>query len=154
MLFIENKSFFKNSFPVMIVQRSDVLITTNKVYKVLNFSHLYNEIMNNILKYFDKSWKKRDRSGESNSRRGKEKVREGSSKSNNLNDTIDDEVFQQTNSTSDISEILVSLRKLEAKVAELICNEIKSMQIKGDKQLAELTESVQHVRQIRWFRKR
>ena len=138
----------------MIVQRSDVLITTNKVYKVLNFSHLYNEIMNNILKYFDKSWKKRDRSGESNSRRGKEKVREGSSKSNNLNDTIDDEVFQQTNSTSDISEILVSLRKLEAKVAELICNEIKSMQIKGDKQLAELTESVQHVRQIRWFRKR
>ena len=39
----------------MIVQRSDVLITTNKVYKVLNFSHLYNEIMNNILKYFDKS---------------------------------------------------------------------------------------------------
>ena len=154
MLFIENKSFFKNSFPVMIVQRSDVLITTNKVYEVLNFSHLYNEIMNNILKYFDKSWKKRDRSGESNSRRGKEKVREGSSKSNNLNDTIDDEVFQQTNSTSDISEILVSLRKLEAKVAELICNEIKSMQIKGDKQLAELTESVQHVRQIRWFRKR
>ena len=154
MLFIENKSFFKNSFPVMIVQRSDVLITTNKVYEVLNFSHLYNEIMNNILKYFDKSWKKRDRSGESNSRRGKEKVREGSSKSNNLNDTIDDEVFQQTNSTSDISEILVSLRKLEAKVAELICNEVKSMQIKGDKQLAELTESVQHVRQIRWFRKR
>ena len=154
MLFIENKSFFKNSFPVMIVQRSHVLITTNKVYEVLNFSHLYNEIMNNILKYFDKSWKKRDRSGESNSRRGKEKVREGSSKSNNLNDTIDDEVFQQTNSTSDISEILVSLRKLEAKVAELICNEIKSMQIKGDKQLAELTESVQHVRQIRWFRKR
>ena len=154
MLFIENKSFFKNSFPVMIVQRSDVLITTNKVYEVLNFSHLYNEIMNNILKYFDKSWKKRDRSGESNSRRGKEKVREGSSKSNNANDTIDDEVFQQTNSTSDISEILVSLRKLEAKVAELTCNETKSMQIKGDKQLAELTESVQHVRQIRWFRKR
>ena len=154
MLFIENKSFFKNSFPVMIVQRSDVLITTNKVYEVLNFSHLYNEIMNNILKYFDKSWKKRDRSGESNSRRGKEKVREGSSKSNNANDTIDNEVFQQTNSTSDISEILVSLRKLEARVAELTCNETKSMQIKGDKQLAELTESVQHVRQIRWFRKR
>ena len=138
----------------MIVQRSDVLITTNKVYEVLNFSHLYNEIMNNILKYFDKSWKKRDRSGESNSRRGKEKVREGSSKSNNANDTIDNEVFQQTNSTSDISEILVSLRKLEARVAELTCNETKSMQIKGDKQLAELTESVQHVRQIRWFRKR
>ena len=75
------------------------------------------------------------------------KVREGSSKSNNANDTIDDEVFQQTNSTSDISEILVSLRKLEVKVAEIynFCNETKSMQIKGDKELVELTESVQHM---------
>ena len=62
-------------------------------------------------------------------------------------DSVDDEVFQQTNSTSDISEILVILRKLEAKVAEIyiFCNERKSMQIKGDKQLAELTESVQHM---------
>ena len=67
--------------------------------------------------------------------------------SSNANDTIDDEVFQQTNSTKDISEKLASLRKLEAKIAEIyhFCNKTKSMQIKGDKQLAELMESVQHM---------
>ena len=41
---------------------------------------------------------------------------EGSVKSSNANDANNDEVFQQTNSTSDISEI-VNLRKLEVKVA-------------------------------------
>ena len=48
-------------------------------------------------------------------------------------------------STSDISG--VSLRKLEAKAGYIynFCNETKSMQIKGDKQLAELTESFQHM---------
>ena len=47
----------------------------------------------------------------------RKKVGEGSVKSSNANDTNNDEVFQQTNSTSDISEI-VNLRKLEVKVAE------------------------------------
>ena len=103
--------------------------------------------MNNISKYFDKSSKKRDLSGESNSEEKRKKFREGSSKTNNADDNIDDEVFQETNSTSYISKILVSLRKLEAKAAEIynFCNETKSMQIKGDKQLAELKESVQHM---------
>ena len=84
--------------------------------------------MNNVSKYFDKSSKRRDLSGESNPESERKKVREGSSKSNNANDTIDDEVFQQTNSTSDIWEILVSLRKLEAKVVEIcnFCYETKS----------------------------
>ena len=104
--------------------------------------------MNNISKYFDKSPKKPDLSGESNPEEERKKVREGSSKTKNADDTIDDEVFQLTNSTSDISEILVSLRKLGAKVAEVynLCNETKSMHIKGgSKQLAELMESVQHM---------
>ena len=103
--------------------------------------------MNNISKYFDKSSKKKDLSGESNPEEERKKVWERSSKTNNADDTIDEEVFQQTNSTSDISEILVSLRKLEAKVAEIynFCNETKSMQIKGDKQLAEQTKSDQHM---------
>ena len=61
--------------------------------------------------------------------------------------------FWQDNSTSDISETLVRLGKLVAKIAEIynFCNETKSIQIKGDKQLAELTELFQHihVRQIR-----
>ena len=54
--------------------------------------------MNNISKYFDKSSNKRDLSGESNPEEKRKEVRKGSSKSNNANDTIDDEVFQQTNS--------------------------------------------------------
>ena len=60
---------------------------------------------------------------------------------------MDDEVFQLTNSASDISKISVSLRKLEAKVAEIyiFCNETKPMQIKGDKKFAELTESVEQM---------
>ena len=49
--------------------------------------------MNNISKYFNKSSKKRDFSGESNPEEERKKVREGSSKSNNPNDTIDDEVL-------------------------------------------------------------
>ena len=77
--------------------------------------------MNNISKYFDKSSKKRDLSGQSNPKKERKKVREGSSKSSNANDTIDDEVFQQTNSASDISEILVSLRKLEEKRRQTTC---------------------------------
>ena len=104
------------------------------------FLHLYNEVMNNISKYFDKSSKKRDLSGESNPKKERKKVREGSSKSSNANDTIDDEVFQQTNSASDISEILVSLRKLEEKRRQTTCwtNGISSTR----------------VRHFRWFRKR
>ena len=47
----------------------------------------------------------------------RKKAGEGSVKSSNANDANNDEVFQQTNSTSDISEI-VNLRKLEVKVAE------------------------------------
>ena len=84
--------------------------------------------MNNISKHFHKSSKRRDLSGESNPEAERKKVREGSSKSSNADDTIDDEVFQQTNSTSDIWEILVSLRKLQAKVVEIynFCNETKS----------------------------
>ena len=60
---------------------------------------------------------------------------------------MDDEVFQQTNSASDISKISVSLRKLEAKVAEIYIfyNETKPMQIIGDKKFAELTESVEQM---------
>ena len=67
-------------------------------------------------KVFRQTSKKRDLSGESNPEEERKKVREGSSETNKADDTIDDEVFQQTNSTSDISEILVSFSKLEAKV--------------------------------------
>ena len=76
--------------------------------------------MNNISKYLDKSSKKRDLNEESNPEEERKKVRERSSKSSNANDTIDDEVFQQTNSASDKSRMLVTLRKLEVKVGQLL----------------------------------
>ena len=73
----------------------------------------------------------------------KKKAREGSSTSSN-NDTADDEVFQQVSITNDISEVLEYLRTLEVKISEIynLSNDTRSMQIKGGKQLADLTQSV------------
>ena len=71
--------------------------------------------MNNFSKYFDKSSKKRDLSGELNTEEERKKVREESSKTKNTDDTIDNEVFQLTNSTSDISEILAKFKKTRSK---------------------------------------
>ena len=67
--------------------------------------------MNKVSEYFDKSANKRNLRGESNPEEERKKVTEGSSKTNNAVDCIDDDVFQPTNSTSDISEVLVSLFK-------------------------------------------
>ena len=67
--------------------------------------------MNKVSEYFDKSANKRNLRGESNPEEERKKVTEGSSKTNNADDSIDDDVFQPTNSTSDISEVLVSLFK-------------------------------------------
>ena len=75
--------------------------------------------MNNISKHFDRYLKKKYLSGDSNPEEERKKAREGISNTNNTDDSVDDEVIQQANSTSDISEILVNLRKLEAKVAEI-----------------------------------
>ena len=58
------------------------------------FLHLFNEIMNNISKYFDESSKKGYLSRESNPEEERKKVWDGISKFNNANDTIDDKVFQ------------------------------------------------------------
>ena len=67
--------------------------------------------MNKVSEYFDKSANKRNLRGESNPEEERKKVTEGSSKTNNAVDSIDDDVFQPTNSTSDISEVLVNLFK-------------------------------------------
>ena len=48
--------------------------------------------MNNISKYFDKSSKKRDLSGDSNQKK-KEKRWEGGSKTNTTDDSVDDVVL-------------------------------------------------------------
>ena len=101
----------------------------------------------NISKYFDKNAKKRVLSSESNPEEDKKKLKEGNSTSTDNNDSVDEEVFQQLNSTTDIAEILASLKDLQTKVSDIynISHETKSLQIKGDKQLAELAESVQHM---------
>ena len=55
-----------------------------------------------------------------------------------------DEVFQQASTTNTISEVLEYLITLEVKISEIYnhSNDTRSMQIKGDKQLADLTQSV------------
>ena len=89
---------------------------------------------------------KRELSGESNPEEDCKKVREGTSVASACNDSIEEEVFQQETGTN-IAEILVMLKNLEAKVSEIynISSDTKAIQIKGDKQLAELAESVQHM---------
>ena len=99
--------------------------------------------MSNINKYFNKISKKRDLRGESNPEEDRKEAREGSS-TTSKNDAAENEVFQQVSTTDDISEVLEYLKTLEVKISEIynLSNDTRSMQIKGDKQLADLTESV------------
>ena len=85
-----------------------------------------------IDKYFNKISKKRDLSGESN-------PEEKRKKSNN--DAAEDDLFQQVNSTN---EVLEYPKTVEVKLSEIynLSNDMRSMQIKGGKQLANLTQSV------------
>ena len=68
--------------------------------------------MTNINKYFNKIFKKRDLSGESNPEEDRRKAREGSSITSN-NDALEDEVFQQVSTTNYISEVWKYLKVLE-----------------------------------------
>ena len=99
--------------------------------------------MSNINKYFNKISKKRDLRGESNPEEDRKEAREGSS-TTSKNDAAENEFFQQVSTTDDISEVLEYLKTLEVKISEIynLSNDTRSMQIKGDKQLADLTESV------------
>ena len=99
--------------------------------------------MSNINKYFSENPKKRDLSGESNREKDRKKAREGSSTTSS-SDAAEDEVFQQVSTTNNISEVLEYLKTLEVKISETynFSNDTKSMQIKGDKQLPDLTQSI------------
>lgn len=99
--------------------------------------------MSNINKYFNKISKKRDLSSGSNPEEERKKAREGSSTTSE-NDAADNEVFQQISSTSDNSDVLEYLKTLEVKISEIynLSNDTRSTQIKGDKQLEDLTLSV------------
>ena len=116
----------------------------NAVTFWLNFDWtLIQRNMSNINKYFNKISKKRDLRGESNPEEDRKEAREGSS-TTSKNDAAENEVFQQVSTTDDISEVLEYLKTLEVKISEIynLSNDTRSMQIKGDKQLADLTESV------------
>ena len=96
-----------------------------------------------INKYFNKISKKRDLSCESNPEENRKKAREGSS-TTSINDATKDEVFQQVSTINDISEVLEHLKTLEVQISERynLSNDTRSVQIKGDKQLADLTQSL------------
>ena len=84
-------------------------------------------------------------------KRIEKKTTEGSSITSNKHAT-EDEVFQLVSTTNGISEVLEYLKSevleyfktLEVKISEIynLSNDTSSMQVKGDKQLADLTKSV------------
>ena len=95
--------------------------------------------MSNINKYFNEISKKRDLSGESNPEKDRKKAREGNCATSNK-DAAEDEVLQQVSTTNDIPEVLEYLKTLET-----LSNDTRSMQIKGDKKHADLTQSVKRM---------
>ena len=99
--------------------------------------------MSNISKQFNKISKKRELSGKSNPEDDIKKAREGSFTTSDKDGT-EHKVFRHASTTNDISEVLKYLKTLEVKISEIynLSNDTRSMQIKGDKQLADLTESV------------
>ena len=104
-----------------------MLHSTQKMFVILEERH-----QSIIDKYFNKISKKRDLSGESN-------PEEKRKKSNN--DAAEDDLFQQVNTTN---EVLEYPKTVEVKLSEIynLSNDMRSMQIKGGKQLANLTQSV------------
>ena len=96
----------------------------------------------NIAKYFDKNSKKRDLSGNSNPEEERKKIRDGSSAS-----TADNcGVFEEGLESPECKEILFNcLRNLQEKVTEILnlAQDMRDIQIKGDRQLEELKSSVE-----------
>ena len=96
----------------------------------------------NIAKYFDKNSKNRDLSGNSNPEEERKKIRDGSSAST----TDNCDVFKEGLESPECKEILFNcLRNLQEKVTEIfnLAQDMRNMQIKGDKQLQQLKSSVE-----------
>ena len=135
----------------MISQWSNVFITTAKLYQnnkiklILTlyaiFWYVNIKSMSNINKYFNKISKKRDLGGESNLEEDRKKVREGSFITSN-NDATENDIFQQFSITNHISKLLKYLKALEVKISEIynLSNDTRSMQIKDNKKLVDLTQ--------------
>ena len=99
--------------------------------------------MNQISQYFGKNPKKRDLSDSSKTGDdGCKKPREGSPGSY----TDEADIFEEGVESADCRKVLFNcLKKLEEKMNDLylLANSNKEMQIKGDKQLIDLTSSVE-----------
>ena len=99
--------------------------------------------MNQIFQYFGKNPKKRDLSvGSKTGDDDSKKPREGSSGS--YTDEVD--IFEEGVESADCRKVLFNcLKNLEQKMNDLymLANNNKEMQIKGDKQLVDLTSSLE-----------
>ena len=100
-----------------------------------------------ITKYFDQSSKKRNLSGNSIQEEGAKKLKEGSLITSRASD-IPDEVFTESLKLPDCVNISFScIKNLEKQLTQISenTNEMKEGQIKGEKQLAELTEAIDFI---------
>ena len=104
--------------------------------------------MSEITKFFQRGTKKRDLSDKSETGEDPKKVREGSLDCSQISQTSDipDDIFTESLNSPDCVAILFNcLKNLESKMREISVSskETTASQIKGKKQLSDLTDSVQ-----------
>ena len=104
--------------------------------------------MSNITKFFQRETKKRDLSDKSEIGKDPKKVREGNLDCSQISQTSDmpDDIFTESLNSPDCVAILFNcLKNLESKMREISVSskETAASQIKDEKQLSDLTDSVQ-----------
>ena len=100
-----------------------------------------------ITKYFDRNSKKQDLSDNSNQEKSSKKLKDGSLNTSRVSD-IPSEVFTESLKSPDCVNILFScIKNVEKQITQIFENtkELKKGQIKGEKHLAELTESIDFI---------
>ena len=104
--------------------------------------------MSDITKFFQRGTKKRDLSNKSETGEDPKKVREGSLDCSQISQTSDipDDIFTKTLNSADCVAILFNcLKNLESKMKEIsvFFKKTTASQIKGEKEMSDLTNSVQ-----------
>ena len=104
--------------------------------------------MSYITKFFQRGTKKRDLSDKSETGEDLKKVREGSLDCSQISPTSDipDDSFTKSLNSPDCATVLFNcLKNLESKMKEISASskETTARQIKGEKQLSDLTDSIQ-----------
>ena len=103
--------------------------------------------LTDITKYFDRNSKKQDLSDNSNQEKSSKKLKDGSLNTSRVSD-IPSEVFTESLKSPDCVNILFScIKNVEKQITQIFENtkELKKGQIKGEKHLAELTESIDFI---------